>query len=101
MLRQIIGIFLHLAERDIFLQAVAANGVIIITTKRGKTEEVSVNYHGSVSFENPLVKYDMVDGGEWMDIMRIAYMYNLPAPNFDRAFLSGMHSNCWESVEMG
>jgi len=32
----------------------AANGVILITTKRGKTEKVSVTYKGSVGFTRPL-----------------------------------------------
>jgi TonB-linked SusC/RagA family outer membrane protein len=32
----------------------AANGVILITTKRGKTEKVSVTYKGSVGFTAPL-----------------------------------------------
>jgi TonB-linked SusC/RagA family outer membrane protein len=32
----------------------AANGVILITTKRGKTDKVSVTYKGSVGFTTPL-----------------------------------------------
>lgn len=32
----------------------AANGVILITTKRGKTDEVSVTYKASVGFTSPL-----------------------------------------------
>jgi TonB-linked SusC/RagA family outer membrane protein len=32
----------------------AANGVILITTKRGKTDKVSVTYKGSVGFTSPL-----------------------------------------------
>jgi len=33
----------------------AANGVILITTKRGKTDKVTVTYKGSVGFTTPLV----------------------------------------------
>jgi len=32
----------------------AANGVILITTKRGKTDKVSVTYKGSIGFTKPL-----------------------------------------------
>ncbi len=33
----------------------AANGVILITTKRGKTDKVSVTYKGSVGFTKPII----------------------------------------------
>lgn len=37
----------------------AANGVIIITTKKGKQDRVSVNYSGYAAFDNILNTYDM------------------------------------------
>ncbi len=37
----------------------AANGVIIITTKKGSKERTNVTYNGYVAFDNILKKYDM------------------------------------------
>lgn len=37
----------------------AANGVIIITTKKGAEEKTNVSYNGYVAFDNILKKYDM------------------------------------------
>ena len=37
----------------------AANGVIIITTKKGAEEKINVSYNGYVAFDNILKKYDV------------------------------------------
>ena len=37
----------------------AANGVIIITTKKGSKERTNVTYNGYVAFDNILKKYDV------------------------------------------
>jgi len=42
----------------------AANGVILITTRRGQSGKISVNYEGSVGFETPLVKFPLTTGHE-------------------------------------
>ena len=85
----------------------AANGVIIITTKRGKAGQVSVNFESSVGFETPLVKYDLATGDEWTellrDLMRGAGRYAplYPDPVLDKKNLSRYDPVCWESVKMG
>ena len=42
----------------------AANGVIIITTKKGSEEKTNVTYNGYVAFDNILKKYDMATADE-------------------------------------
>ena len=48
----------------------AANGVILITTKRGKESRPTVTYQGSVSWQSATVLPDYVDSYNW------AIMYN-------------------------
>ncbi len=43
----------------------AANGVIIITTKRGKSGQANVNYHGYVAFDRIAKNLDMMSGDEY------------------------------------
>lgn len=42
-----------------------ANGVIIVTTKRGREGAVSTNYNGYFGFQNPTIKPDLVNGYEY------------------------------------
>ena len=44
-----------------------ANGVILITTKKGKTGKVTINYDGSVSFSKIHSMTDWMDAGELID----------------------------------
>ncbi|HPR33855.1 MAG TPA: SusC/RagA family TonB-linked outer membrane protein, partial [Prolixibacteraceae bacterium] len=85
----------------------AANGVILVTTKRGKAGQFSVNYEGSLSLESPLVKFDLATGDEWTevlrDLMRGAGRYAplYPDPVLDKKNLGRYEPVCWESVKMG
>ena len=50
-----------------------ANGVIMVTTKRGSKEEgVQVSYSGSVSVGTMSKYMDLLDANEWMDAYKIA-----------------------------
>lgn len=52
----------------------AANGVILITTKRGKKGSLSVNYSGRVSFQEPANLIDQVtDYARYMDLVNEAF----------------------------
>ena len=44
----------------------AANGVVIVTTKRGKQGKAVVNYSYNYSFQKYTDKYDLLSLGEWM-----------------------------------
>ncbi|RKD89832.1 TonB-dependent receptor [Mangrovibacterium diazotrophicum] len=50
----------------------AANGVIIIETKKGSAGEMKVNYTGKVSIDN-LPMMDLMSRDEWIDITTQAY----------------------------
>lgn len=83
-----------------------ANGVVLITTKRGRQGVTDVSYHGYVSFDSPLRKLDMFDGGEFAEFRREANraidgystLYPNPADDFK---IFNQDPNMWESVAMG
>lgn len=57
-----------------------ANGVILVTTKRGKTGSPSLTYNGYVGFQNPVVLPDFVNSYEYATLRNIAAANeNLPA----------------------
>jgi len=51
-----------------------ANGVVLVTTKRGKAGALTVNYSGTVSFEKLYNVSDNMSAGEWIDYARLARM---------------------------
>jgi TonB-linked SusC/RagA family outer membrane protein len=86
----------------------AANGVVLITTKRGAGSTVSINYNGSFGFEQLLRRIEMFDGGGWAELRREAnrkvnrYNSDHPDPVLDKQlFGDAMDEYCWESVQMG
>lgn len=54
----------------------AGHGVIIITTKRGKSQKLQVQYSGNVSVQNMRNGYDVLDAREYMQ-QRNRYNYEL------------------------
>lgn len=58
----------------------ASNGVIIITTKKGKSGQVpKVSYNGSVSVSTIQKRYDVLDGDEYRAYAQQIFGDNLPA----------------------
>ena len=53
-----------------------ANGVILVTTKKGKEGKVSLNYSGTVTFETLHDVTEMMSASEWLDYARLA-KYNM------------------------
>jgi len=51
----------------------ASNGVIIVTTKKGKTGKPKVSYNGNVSVSTARNQYDVLSGDEYRDLVN-----NLP-----------------------
>ena len=47
----------------------AANGVIIVTTKKGKKNMTQVSYSGYVAFDKVAANLDMMDGDEYRDFI--------------------------------
>lgn len=46
----------------------AANGVILITTKRGKSGKAQVNYNSSFGINEAVAQFDLLNGDEWVTI---------------------------------
>lgn len=55
-----------------------ANGVILVTTKKGKKGKVTLNYSGTVTFETLHNVMEMMSASEWLDYSRLA-KYNMGA----------------------
>ena len=53
-----------------------ANGVILVTTKKGKEGKISLNYSGTVTFETLHDVTQMMSASEWLDYARLA-KYNM------------------------
>ena len=58
-----------------------ANGVILITTKRGKTGALTLNYSGSVTFENLVDKSPAMSASDYITWRRWAYYNSNPSSN--------------------
>ena len=56
--------------------AQAANGVIIITTKRAKKGEVRVDFDGSLTAQTFTTNYDLLNAQQWGDVYWQAYKYS-------------------------
>lgn len=50
-----------------------ANGVVLITTKKGKSGSAVVDYNGYYGIENQAKKLDLFNGPEWVEFLREAY----------------------------
>lgn len=50
-----------------------ANGVILITTKRGKNGKTSITYDGYAGIQQPLRSLDIMNGAEYAEFVREAY----------------------------
>lgn len=94
-----------------------ANGVIIITTKRGKSGKVQVDYNGYYGWQTIQNKLELMNGAEYADYVRESYraagQYDSKVPNKELDFkidAFGGNSNnsaglpidayTWESIAM-
>lgn len=67
----------------------AGNGVILVTTKRGKAGSMTVNYHGYVATQKRLTFADQVDAGSFIKLGRDAVFnaqYNPLNPEADISY---------------
>jgi TonB-linked SusC/RagA family outer membrane protein len=88
-----------------------ANGVILITTKKGKSGTISLNYSGTMTMENIVDKAPMMNAGEYLTWRRWAW-YNAdpgayprgdqPTVENDRKiFYANADPATWNNVEKG
>ncbi|MBN2174690.1 MAG: TonB-dependent receptor [Bacteroidales bacterium] len=83
----------------------AANGVILITTKRGKSGKFSVNVESSVTLNNPLRYFDKMTGDDWLEMARNnqrprRYASPFPNPEEDYEIVGGWET-AWQNVQKG
>ena len=81
-----------------------ANGVVLVTTKKGKEGKVTLNYSGTVTFSKLSNVAEMMGAAEWLKYSRYAY-YNSNAygdgtPNYDLDYkIYGNVPASWANIE--
>jgi TonB-dependent starch-binding outer membrane protein SusC len=68
----------------------AANGVILVTTKRGKGAKPVVNIRQNFSWQQALVKPDLVDSWDWANIMNLDLTEQGQNPLYTDAHIQAM-----------
>ena len=63
----------------------AANGVILITTKRGKEGKAKVKVTSNYGWQNFTTVPDMLTGAEYMDLVNLLNVYKLPVNEWQAA----------------
>lgn len=71
----------------------AANGVILITTKRGNSGAVSANYNSFVGFQRATNLPDMVDGLDHVTLINEAYVNSGRLPLFPDSYVNEYKAN--------
>ena len=88
-----------------------ANGVILVTTKKGTAEKVTISYTGSLTVDKMVDRSTWMTAGEYIDWRRACY-YNLnpsvyPSPknptivNDKQIFNAGADPYAWRNIEKG
>ncbi len=89
----------------------AANGVVIITTKKGTAKDISLNYTSSITIESLRDKADLMNAAEYIEWRRWAEYYSNPTlfPRGDQPtkendftiFLGSNDPSAWLNIEKG
>lgn len=88
-----------------------ANGVVIVTTKQGKTGRTTLNLNVATTFEKLIDKQDMFNAEEYITFRRWAYYYKNPSvyPRGDQPtiandrviFLATSDPSAWANIARG
>ena len=73
----------------------AANGVILITTKRGKEGHSSVTYRGYVGWQNPTVMPENVTPEEYMVLKNETLVNDGSSELYSQAYIDNYRKNNW------
>lgn len=73
----------------------AANGVILITTKRGKEGHSSVTYRGYVGWQNPTVMPENVTPEEYMTLKNETLVNDGSSPLYSQEYIDNYRKNNW------
>lgn len=63
----------------------AANGVVLVTTKRGKVGAPTVKFQSTVGIQSFTRTPEMLDGAEYMDLVNVLNVYKLPVSEWATA----------------
>ncbi|MDR3195021.1 MAG: TonB-dependent receptor [Tannerella sp.] len=80
-----------------------ANGVVMVTTKRGQSGRMSLNYSGSYSVDNLVDRMEMMNSAEWLEYSRRAKSWGkeyVLSKEQDLAWFGG-DPYAWSNVEKG
>ncbi|MGM9738765.1 MAG: SusC/RagA family TonB-linked outer membrane protein [Candidatus Cryptobacteroides sp.] len=66
----------------------AANGVILVTTKEGTQDRISVTYNGYAGFQSPTALPDFVSNYEYMENINKAYANEGKAPLYSEQYIA-------------
>jgi TonB-linked SusC/RagA family outer membrane protein len=84
-----------------------ANGVVLVSTKRGKEGKFSINYDTYFSVDQASRTLDLYSGGEFLELRREAnrtsgnYAFLYPNPARDYALFGAADPNAWEGIADG
>jgi len=83
-----------------------ANGVLIITTKKGKSGKLTLNYSGTLSVEKMHDRMDMMNSEEWLAYSRLAKYkqgtYTTAEPSYEEDYnVYGGDPYAWANIEKG
>jgi TonB-linked SusC/RagA family outer membrane protein len=84
-----------------------ANGVVIVTTKRGQEGKFSINYNGYASADRANRTLDLFNGGEFLEVQREAnrtngtYVPLYADPARDFTLFGSKDLNAWEGIADG
>jgi TonB-linked SusC/RagA family outer membrane protein len=74
----------------------AANGVVLVTTKKGSEGKMNVSFNTYTGFQSPYRKLDMLTGKEYGTIMNEARVNSGLAPMYTQSQLDNMVNHDWQ-----
>nr|WP_299073725.1 TonB-dependent receptor [uncultured Allomuricauda sp.] len=75
-----------------------ANGVILITTKRGSDGKAKVSYHGFHGFQNLRKKIDLLDRDTYVEMANTIAAEEGDPPVFDTSDIGSLPNNDWQDL---
>jgi TonB-linked SusC/RagA family outer membrane protein len=74
----------------------AANGVVLVTTKKGKGDKMSVSLNGYTGFQYVARKVDLLNSNEYATIMNEARVNSGLTPLYSQAQMSALPNTDWQ-----
>lgn len=78
----------------------AANGVILITTKRGNTDKASVSYSGFVGWSAPTTLPDVVNAVEFLELTNAMDLQDGKTPTYSDEYIATYRANAGKDPDL-